>query len=318
MLWFGRKKSGIKALSITPPEPNPARHGIAIAVCVKDEAPYIEEWARFHRAVGVRHFIVYDNDSTDATCDVLRGVLDPRELTIVPWAGRIFSPRTEQLIDGQVLAYAHAILNFGGKFRRIAFIDADEFLLPRKHATVEEALAAAGDFPNVSLPWHMFGTSGHRSRPNGPVVLNFTRRCADPLAPTEHATNFKCIVDPCEVVEVTIHQFKTRGFGDQTVNDAGFRASRRGRKDHRFYSNAFLQLNHYYSKSEEEMAAKMARGSNYAVSSERLAEKMRSTLRDIEGAEVEDRAMIDFVLARGIELNQGAGTSRLVPDAAVL
>jgi hypothetical protein len=148
------------------------------------------------------------------------------------------------------------------------------------------------------------------------VVLNFFRRCADPLAPTEHATNFKCIVDPCEVVEVTIHQFKTRQFGDLTSNDAGYRTSRRGRKERQFYSNAFLQLNHYYSKSEEEMAAKMARGSNYAVSAGQLAEKMRSTLRDIELSEVEDRAMIDFVEAHGIGLQEAAGVSCLAPNAA--
>lgn len=312
MLWFGRKNAGIKTLSIAPPEPHPGRHGVAIAACVKDEAPYIEEWTRFHRAVGVRHFIVYDNGSTDGTCDVLRSVLAPSELTIVPWAGRIVFSKLNQLIDGQVLALAHAVLNFGGRFRRMAFIDVDEFLLPRQHATIEEALAATGDFPNVSLPWHMFGTSGHRSRPSGPVLLNFTRRFADPLAPTEFATNFKCIVDPCEVVEVTVHQFKTRQFDDQTMNDAGYRTSRRGRKNPRFYSNAYLQLNHYYSKSEEEMATKIARGWTYAVSAERLREKMHSTLHDIQRSEVEDCTMVDFIRSRGIELHRSAGVAHPV------
>lgn len=305
MRWFGKQQSGIKSLSITPPEPGPSRHGIAIAACVKDEGGYIEEWVRFHKAVGVCHFIIYDNGSTDATCEILRDVLEARELTIVPWAGRVLSSKTDQLIDGQVLAFAHAILNFGGRFRRMAFIDADEFLLPRTGATIEDALVATGDFPNVSLPWHMFGTSGHKSKPDGPVVHNYTRRCADPLGKQEHSTNFKCIVDPCEVVEVTIHQFKTRQFGDQTVNDAGYQTSRNGRKDRQFYSNAFLQLNHYYSKSAEEMDAKLARGSNYAASAERFAEKIRITIRNIEQAEVEDRAMVDFVATHGIKLQKG-------------
>ncbi len=302
MRWFGNKKSGIKALSITPPQPATDRSGIAIALCVRNEADYIEEWLRFHRAVGVRHFIVYDNGSTDATCAVIRDVLDPAELTLMPWAGKVASSKTDQLIDGQVLAFAHAILNFGGHFRRMAFIDADEFLLPKTGTTIEEALAATGDFPNVSLPWHMFGTSGHRKKPAGPVTLAYTRRGADPLGKQEHSTNFKCIVDPCEVTEVTIHQFRTRAHGDLTVNDAGYRTSRDGRKQRQFYSNAFLQLNHYYSKSEEEMLAKMARGSNYAVSAERLEEKMRITLSNIESAEVEDRAMVDFLTANRIRL----------------
>ncbi|MBD9375319.1 glycosyltransferase family 92 protein [Rhizobium sp. ARZ01] len=302
MRWFGKHRSGIKTLSITPPKPEPARNGVAITACVKDEGRYIGEWARFHKAVGVGHFIIYDNGSTDDSCDVLREVLEPGELTIVPWAGRVLSTKTDQLIDGQVLAFAHAILNFGGRFRRMAFIDADEFLLPRTGTTIEEALVATGDFPNVSLPWHMFGTSGHKSRPVGPVVHNYTKRSAEPLSRQEHSTNFKCIVDPCEVVEVTIHQFKTRQFGDLTMNDAGYRTSRNGRKDPQFYSNAYLQLNHYYSKSAEEMAAKLARGSNYAASAERFAEKISIIVRNIEQSEVEDRAMIDFIADHGIKL----------------
>lgn len=316
MRWFANRKSGIKALSITPPEPAPDRHGIAIALCVKNEAAYIEEWLRFHLAIGVRHFVVYDNGSTDATCDVVRSVLAPAELTLVPWAGKVASSKTDQLVDGQVLAFAHAILNFGGRFRRMAFIDADEFLLPKTGATLEEALAATGDFPNVSLPWHMFGTSGHKKKPVGPVTRAYTKRGSDSLGPQEHSTNFKCIVDPCEVVEVTIHQFRTKTHGDLTVNDAGYRTSRNGRKDRRFYSNAHLQLNHYYSKSEEEMLAKMARGSNYAVSAEKLEEKMRITLANIQRSEVEDRAMVDFIAENGIRLAKDEGAARREGTAA--
>ena len=254
--------------------------------------------------MGVRHFIVYDNGSTDDTCGVLRRVLEPGALTIVPWAGQMIYGEGEQLLDGQVFAFAHAILNFGGAFSRIAFIDADEFLLPITGKTIEDALAATGGFPNVSLPWHMFGTSGHKAKPEGPVALNYVKRSADPLSRKEHSTNFKCIVDPCEVVEVSVHQFKTREYGDLTVNDAGQRFSRRGRKSPAFYSNRFLQLNHYYSKSEEELRTKMARGSNYAASPKALEEKMRTTIENIEAEVVEDRTMIDFVAVNCIALSQ--------------
>ncbi|QJP12312.1 glycosyltransferase family 92 protein [Starkeya sp. ORNL1] len=302
VVWFGRKKSSIKSLSIQPPVPHPDRHGIAIAICVKDEAQYIGEWARFHRAVGVRHFIVYDNGSKDVTCSVLDRILHPGELTVIPWAGQVSASRSAQLIDGQVLAFAHAILNFGADYRRMAFIDADEFLLPRNGATIEQALAETGDFPNVSLPWHMFGSSGHKTKPFGPVALNYTMRSADPMSDEEHVTNFKCIVDPCEVTEVTIHQFKTREFGELTMNDAGYRTTRDGRKKPRFYSNAFLQLNHYYSKSVEEMRMKMERGSNYIASKEKLIEKMEKTTRTIEASVIEDRAMIEFVARNKIVL----------------
>lgn len=300
MSWFVKKS--IKVLSITPPLAAPTRHGYAVVVCVKNEGAYIAEWLRFHKMVGIRHFFVYDNGSTDDTVDALRATVPSHEFTLVPWGGRVVSTKTSQLIDGQVLAYSHAILNFGQDFRRMAFIDVDEFLLPRNGATIQEALATTGDFPNISLPWHMFGTSGHRVKPEGPVVLSYTKRAANPLTPKKHSTNFKCIVDPCEVIEVAVHHFKTKSFGDSTSNDAGFRATQKTRQDLAFYSNAFLQLNHYYSKSHEEMDLKFSRGSNFAASSEALALKMKTTMQNIENDEVEDRSMVEFVSQRKIML----------------
>jgi hypothetical protein len=302
MFWIKSKKSSIKKFRIATPVPISGRHGLAIAVCLRNEGRYIGEWVRFHRAVGVRHFIAYDNGSTDDTVEVLMALLEPDALTIVPWAGQVSSRSDDRFIDGQALAFAHAIMNFGSLFRRMAFIDADEFLLPKVGTTIEDALSATDDFPNISLPWHMFGSNGHRQKPAGPVVLNYTKRSADPLSRKQHSTNFKCIVDPCEIVEVSVHQFKTREHGDVTVNDAGQRFSRRGRKGTSFYSSKFLQLNHYYSKSEEEMREKILRGSKYAKSSQELIEKMQITMENIEHDEVEDHGMVDFVRKNSIEL----------------
>jgi hypothetical protein len=104
------------------------------------------------------------------------------------------------------------------------------------------------------------------------------------------------------VIEVAVHHFKTKSFGDSTSNDAGFRATQKTRQDLAFYSNAFLQLNHYYSKSHEEMDLKFSRGSNFAASSEALALKMKTTMQNIENDEVEDRSMVEFVSQRKIML----------------
>jgi len=304
MGWLKPKIADAKKLAIDPPRPQEGRHGIAIAVCVKDEARYIEEWVRFHRAVGIRHFYIYDNGSTDETLAILRDLLDADMLTIIPWAGRMKDVATGTTLNGQVIVFAHAILNFGGAYRWMAFIDVDEFLLPKEGRTVEQALEAVGGFPNVSLPWHMFATSGHETPPGGPLVLNYTMRGADPMTDKEDVRNFKCIVDPCEVTEVSVHQFQTREFGDLTANDTGKRFTRRARKSPAFYSNRFLQLNHYYTKSREELMAKLARGWTYDTSPTKYRDKVLSIVKSIEENEVEDREMIDFVERNNIDLGQ--------------
>lgn len=38
---------------------------LSIGAIFKDEAPYLAEWIEFHRLVGVEHFFLYDNLSTD-------------------------------------------------------------------------------------------------------------------------------------------------------------------------------------------------------------------------------------------------------------
>ncbi len=86
-------------------------------------------------------------------------------------------------LNGQVIVFAHAILNFGGAYRWMTFIDVDEFSVAERRRTVEEALEAVGDFPNVSLPWYMFATSGYETPPGGPLALNYydaRRRSDDP------------------------------------------------------------------------------------------------------------------------------------------
>ena len=300
MIWFKKKPLYAKQIAIEAPKAKPDRFGIAIATVVRDEASYIEEWLRFHKAVGIRHFIIYDDGSTDGTADVARAVLSEGELTIVPWFGRMTDVSTTQLLNHQLMAFCHAILNYGPDYRWMAFIDVDEFLLPKTATTVEQALAHAGGFPNVSLPWHMFGTSGHKTRPAGSVLENYTIRGADPLSTKENASNFKCIVDPSEVTKVSVHHFETRSFGSETCNDLGQRFSLKGRKSPSFYSATHLQLNHYYTRSEEELAAKISRGAGTSTSRQRYERRIRTAVQNIEAEVVEDRAMLEFLAKTGL------------------
>ena len=50
-------------------EPNPK---LVMTLLVKNEAKRLEENLRFHHAMGVDHFIITDNNSTDGTTDIIR------------------------------------------------------------------------------------------------------------------------------------------------------------------------------------------------------------------------------------------------------
>ncbi|MBB4347243.1 MULTISPECIES: glycosyltransferase family 92 protein [Rhizobiaceae] len=300
MRFFKKKHPYTKQLTITPPEPDPGRAGVAIVTCVKNEARYIAEWIEFHRAVGVVHFYIYDDGCEDDTIPIAREILGSSALTVVPWKGRLIDTPTQNLLNSQAIAFAHSILNFGGQYARMAFIDVDEFLLPKIGNTLDEALEGAKGFPNISLPWHMFGTSGHKARPAGSLLRNYTVRGANPLSTKKNASNFKCIVDPCAVSEVSIHHFSTGAFGENTSNDRGEVFSRKGRKGPAFYSSDFIQLNHYYSKSEQDLREKIERGPASPASRQRYEDRVLSAVRNIESETVVDTAMIEFLDRREI------------------
>lgn len=301
MRFFRKKLPYTKQISINAPAPSPERHGIAIVACVKNEADYLEEWLRYHKAVGIRRFYLYLDHCTDDTASVIDSMREAVDICLIPWAGRMVDTSTENILNSQAIAFAHSILNFGADFRWMAFIDVDEFLLPKQTATVEEALTAAGGFPNISLPWHMFGSDGHIRKPSNGVLRNYTRRASNPLSDLKNVRNYKCIVDPASVTEVSIHQFSTKEHGELTANDAGFVTSRKGRKKSNFYSAANLQLNHYYGKSREELERKLARGPASPASRARYEERVRSAVANIESDLVEDRAMIDFLDRIGLD-----------------
>ena len=286
----------ISKLSLAPPKAQEGRQGLAICLIVRNEARHIAEWATFHKAAGVSHFHVYDNGCTDGTIDVLRETLDISELTLIPWDQKLADGRSGAEIHNQVLAYAHCLRNFGGRYRWMAFIDVDEFIVPVEAADIPAVLGKLEAHRHVSLPWHMFGRGGHHEMPEGGVLANYLLRARAPQS-AKHALNWKCIVDPCHVTGVRVHGFDIDGQG-QGVNDLGVAAAHGDRDKPGFFSNARLQLNHYYTRSGAELEAKIGRGSNKTVAAERHRKRVMRIVAEIEADTVEDRCALDFLNRR--------------------
>lgn len=291
MFRFLRRSSAITRLEIEPPAAQPARKGLAIVLIVRNEARHIAEWARFHRYAGARAFFVYDNGCTDGTIDILRAALPSEMLVVIPWNQRLRTSGTE--IHNQVLAYAHATRNFGGDFRWMTWIDVDEFLVPVGCADLNESLKPLVHCACISLPWHMFGRSGHAVPPPGGVIDNYLRRHSDPMTDARGLRNFKMIADPSRVRAIKVHSIET-DWGNDSCNDRGERFSLRRRASRSFYSAQRIQLNHYYSRSDAELRAKIARGPNLTTpESDHLRRVMRKVVA-MEASEVEDRLALEY------------------------
>lgn len=297
MKLFARARS-ITRLTLSPPQPQTGREGLAIVLIVRNEADHIAEWARFHLLAGVSHFYVYDNGCTDATLARMQAVAADR-MTVMPWDQKLYEGRFGFEIHNQVLAYAHALRNFGGRHRWLSFIDVDEFLVPMQDDSLPAALTALEHCPNISLPWHMFGRSGHLTPPDGGVLINYTKRHARPEVFAKGTSNFKMIVDPCRVTSVKVHEIEVDG-SPMTANDLGTATTNARRSETGFYSNARIQLNHYYTRSDAELRAKIGRGPNLTTPNAAHVHRVMRKAEAIERETVEDRTALEFLARIGV------------------
>ncbi|MEM8596142.1 MAG: glycosyltransferase family 2 protein [Pseudomonadota bacterium] len=232
-----------------------ARAGLALVAIIKDERPYLEEWIAFHAMLGASAVYVYDNGSTDEGPAFLRSHDFGIPVTCLPWWS------FDGIESTQVLAYAHALANFGADHRWMAFLDVDEFMMPAVGADLPATLAQFERQPGVTMPWISFGPNGHREKPDGLVIENYTERAAWPPIPAQfNLLRFKAVVDPAEVEIAGCHEFGYRGRGVVMINEAGESIEPLAARSEGFAKAEILRLHHYFSRSEAEMAAKLEKG----------------------------------------------------------
>ena len=275
-------------------------NNLAVVLICKDEEDYVDEWIRYHELAGVRHFYIYDNDSSDGTAAKARAHNRGETVVIVhPW--RLKASAGQCAVGPQEAAYVQAALCYGHKHRWMAFIDIDEFIVPRQHGTIIEALDHLKRFSNISLPWSQFGHCGHATKPSDPCAFAYMLRHQQDV---HYIHEFKCIIDPTKLSMVSLHYCMTTDMESTTSNDKGQVEENSDRMlAAGFVSNEYLQLNHYRAKSIEETNAKLQRIMHGWIAAERAfiintyANAMNTNL-------VEDTTILDFLSRHGIDSSQ--------------
>ena len=147
-----------------------ALHLLCAVTIVRDEAPFLLEWVDYHRQLGVSMFLVLDNDSRDATPNVLAR-LAARGVHRLYWPFR----------KSQAAAYALARLLTSPICEFAFFMDVDQFITVGEGdppSTLHGALRRAAINSSVSqvcLRSKAFLSAGLVSRPDAPVVSSYVR-----------------------------------------------------------------------------------------------------------------------------------------------
>ncbi len=144
-------------------------HGRVTAVSMmKDEAPFLLEWFAHHLAVGFTDILVYTNDCSDGTDDML---IRLEEL------GLGYHRRNEiaEGIKPQPSAIKHAQKEpIVRDSDWVILFDADEFLsINYGDGKIDSMLTAAGDATGIIITWRTFGSGGVVEWSRDPVTEQY-------------------------------------------------------------------------------------------------------------------------------------------------
>lgn len=228
----------------------------------RDEGAYLDEWLTFHHAVGVEHFVLYNNNSQDGYREVLKPWIAKDLVTLCDWS------------KSQHDAYNHCLSHYRLLSKWVAFIDLDEFLFSPANRDLRTVLAQYQGYAGVFVHWRLFGSAGHQTRPEGSVIDNYTR-CLDleaarsgraraaskPLSQATRITgnpcNGKSIVNPRLVGRVNAHR-PDLVYSSCVVNERKESIANQSLQATNFTCDV-LRINHYWSKSLQDLDEKVRR-----------------------------------------------------------
>jgi len=227
------------------------KYNIAICSIFKNEGVFLREWIIYHRMLGVNHFYLYNNNSTDNYQEILNPFVEEGLVTLKNW------PQ----IPAQIPAYQDWYENYREECQWVSFLDLDEFICPIYDYSITQWLDKRKRYPTIKMDWVMFGTSGNMVHNDKILCVEqytscWNKRCC--IGKLFYNCNFDIkffYVGMMHLLTTSWH-----GLSLPTFNDSGNicldsqyeKISKKG------FS---IQCNHYYSRAYDKITEKVNRGS---------------------------------------------------------
>jgi len=258
---------------------------LSVVAVLKDERPNLEEWLDFHLSVGVEHFYLYDNGSSDGSTEVLHPYIKSGKVT--------YSYNTMDMC--QLACYYNALTAYRDQSTWMAFIDLDEFLFAPGGDLKTRLKDFEGKAPGIAVNEVFFGSNGHESRPTGGVLLNYTKRGE------EINKHVKTICQPQFTVAPAFNPHSFYYMQGTAVNELGEPCQ--GAFNEPGTADIF-RINHYWVKSKEEYRAKLERG-RADVPSRDPKFRYSQQGRDLEKVILQDNEVEDTEIWKFLEREHG-------------
>lgn len=152
--------------------PHKFDYELSVATIFNNDAPWLKEWIEYHKIVGVDHFYLYNNGSTDNFEEVLKPYIKEGSVTLLDWEYGPEGGETYAWVHStQIPCYNHAVKMTRLKTRWLAIIDTDEFLVPLEHDNMKDFLKKYEKQGAVFLNWVCYGTSNIWDIPSDKLMI---------------------------------------------------------------------------------------------------------------------------------------------------
>lgn len=195
-------KEMAKSIAVKMGKEASQEYNFAMVAIFQNEASFIKEWIEFHKIVGVEHFYLFNNLSTDHYLEVLTPYLLSGEVTLIEWPYHT-NEEKKNWPAIQRASYLTTIKLVSKKVKWLAIVDIDEYIVPVKEDNLPSILSSYENFGGVCINWQMYGTSFVKKIPENTLLTEtlFMK------AKTDFAENLhvKSIVRPERVLMARTH-----------------------------------------------------------------------------------------------------------------
>jgi glycosyltransferase involved in cell wall biosynthesis len=159
---------------------------LSVVTIFQNETRFLKEWLEYHIMIGVEHFYLLDNNSTDNPLEILKPYIEKNMVSYLLW--------TEEFTTTENNARDQGLMAARVTSKWLAVIDLDEFLVPKCTDDLRLWLKNYEAYSAVVINWQMFGTSGIKIIPENKLMIEVLIKKAD----ENHSnhTHIKSIVQP--------------------------------------------------------------------------------------------------------------------------
>lgn len=208
-------------------------HYLSISAIFKQENPWLCEWLDYHLARGVEHFYLYNNEDDPTESDAILEPYIQRGLV-----ESFLAPGRPM----QMPCMLDAVTRFQKETHWLAFIDLDEFMLPRLGDDLRDVLQEYELYSGLCIHWTLFGSNNHLKRP--PNQIDHFLRRAHKHHPQN--THVKSIVRPSHVNPVRLDTPHYFYYHTGHAVDENYRIVESSFNE---YTGERIRLNHYIVRS---------------------------------------------------------------------